>query len=78
MPTHFFAQITANTETDHGPDVDRHIKNRETRVTTRIVICVKLADDGRDIALQQTRANGHQAQSKKQAGFNGHRQRQVT
>ena len=57
MPTHAFAQITGDERSDERPDVDSHVENREARIASRSALGIKLADDRRDVRLEQPGAD---------------------
>ncbi len=66
VPVQIFPQQTAHQRSEGGSEVDPQVKQRETRITPRPALGIKLTDQCADVGLQQAGAQYHQQQSGKE------------
>src|SRR5689334_7458483 len=69
VPTDDLAQKSRDELPGKRTEIDTHVKDREARITARSAFGIELADDGRNVRLQETRAEDDQNQSDEERQF---------
>ena len=63
VPTYFLTKHASDEWSDQRAGVDAHVKNREPCITPGSAFRVKIADDCRDVRLQQAGADDDEDQA---------------
>ena len=71
VPVDLLAQIAADQRPEEGPDVNSHVKYRETGIAAGAAFRIEVADNSADVGLEQPGADDDERQSEEEGFLEG-------